>query len=81
MALATVGPLRFSVVLVHTGLFVVNTGAAGAGFTTTFCVAVPEVHPFTTTYREYTPLMAAVAEARTGSSTLPGFHPPGPDHT
>ena len=55
-------------------------GAAGAALMTTFCVAVAEVHPATTTYSEYTPLMAAVALPRVGSST-PEVQPPGPDQT
>jgi hypothetical protein len=52
VAPATVAPSKFNVLPVQMGALLLNVGVAGAAFTTTFWVAVAEVHPFTTTYNE-----------------------------
>lgn len=81
MAPAIVGPKRLMLDWVHIGVLDDMIGVVGAAFMTTLRVAVALVHPPETIYSEYTPDIAAVVPARVGSSTFPGFQPPGPDQT
>jgi len=52
----------------------------GGPFTVTVVLAVADVQPATTTYKEYVPVMAALAFGRVGSSRFE-LQPPGPLHT
>ena len=66
VAPATVGPFNVSILPEQIGELLEKVGMAGAGLTTTLCVVAAEVQLFTTTYNEYVPAAAAVADAMVG---------------
>jgi len=72
--------LNKSVVPAHIGVFTVKVGVVPAPMMAIFFEPTEEVHPATTMYRVYVPLMAAVALGRVGAWPV-AVQPPGPAHT